>query len=90
METTTLRDAGMDLNGWRLAAEVDSWPSDEDVRPRQAASKKSWWWVVDDQWILSFRELDGYRSVMQQPYSKWMPPSTATVHALRRQQPQAP
>jgi hypothetical protein len=77
-------DAGMDLNGWELAAELDTWPSDQQARPGQRSSLKSWWWVDDDEWVLAFRELDGYRSIYQQPFTKWLPPSQGMIHALQR------
>lgn len=81
-------DAGMDVNGWKLAKQVDSWPTDEDARPGQSDSKKSWWWVVDDEWILSFRRLDGYEVVLKEPYAVWLPPGgERQMLALRRSHP---
>ncbi len=41
-------DGGVEYNGWHLAAELGTWPTIEEARTGQPASRKSWWWVVDD------------------------------------------
>ncbi len=77
-------DGGMEYNGWHSAADFGHWPSDEEARPGQPASRKSWWWVYDDRFIAAFRKLDGYRVKYEMPYDRWLPPSKASVFILER------
>jgi hypothetical protein len=77
-------DAGMDLNGWHNAARLGDWPDDEAVRPGANPGRKSWWWVIDDAWVLSFRELEGFHVVARRPWRSWLPPGEREILALER------
>ncbi len=78
-------DGGMEYNAWHLAPVLGSWPSDEEIKPGQPASRKSWWWVVDDRFVASFRPLDGYRVKQTLPYRRWLPPGDSQVLILERE-----
>lgn len=77
-------DAGMEFGGWNLAAKLDRWPSNDDVRIGRSAEDKSWWWVVDDYYVLSMQPLPGYRIYDEQSYSEWLVPGTAKIYVLER------
>ena len=77
-------DGGVEYNAARLAALLRTAPTDAQARSGQPASAKSWWWVVDDEWIVAFREIDGYAPTDSRRYSRWLPPGEGRVLTLRR------
>ena len=77
-------DGGVEYNGWKLAAELGTWPSMDEARIGQPASRKSWWWVVEDQFVVSFRALDGYRLLRKREYRRWLVPGTGRLLLLER------
>jgi hypothetical protein len=82
--TATEIDGGVEFNAWRLAATLDHWPTDADVRIG-SESRKSWWWVVDDRFVISFRPLRGYAVTRDLPFSRWLVPGHGHVYVLTRQ-----
>jgi len=74
----------MEFNAWHLAATLDRWPSDADVRVGRALTAKSWWWVVDDRFVASFRALPGYTVHRAVQYRRWLPPGEGRVLLLER------
>jgi hypothetical protein len=76
-------DGGVEFNGWHLAATLDRWPSDADVRIGDD-SRPSWWWVVDDRFVVSFAPLRGYAEWRALPYRRWLVPGAGHVYVLQR------
>lgn len=77
-------DGGVEYNGWRLAAELGTWPTMAEARIGQPATRRSWWWVVDDRFVVSFRPLDGYRVAEAGAYRRWLIPGYGRVLLLER------
>ena len=77
-------DGGVEHNAWRLAGELGTWPTKDEARPGQPATRKSWWWVVDDRFIISFRALPGYDVRESIAYPRWLVPGTGSVLVLER------
>jgi hypothetical protein len=77
-------DGGFEYNAERLAAQLGTAPSDAEARRGQSEAKKSWWWVVDDEWVIAFGDLDGYAVADSRTFTRWLPPMTGRVLALRR------
>lgn len=77
-------DGGLEYNAWQLAGELGDWPTTEEVRKGQAHTRKSWWWVIDDRFVLSFRDLPGYDVRKSSAYSRWLVPGTGHVLVLER------
>ena len=78
-------DGGVEYNGWRLAADLGTWPTMEEARVGQPATRRSWWWVVDDRFVVSFRPLDGYRVADERAYRRWLIPGHGRVLLLERE-----
>ncbi|MBI3767341.1 MAG: glycosyltransferase family 39 protein [Deltaproteobacteria bacterium] len=76
-------DGGVEFNAWQLAATLDRWPTDADVRIG-TESRKSWWWVVDDRFVLSFRPLPGYTVARDLTFARWLVPGRGHVYVLAR------
>jgi len=77
-------DGGFEYNADRLAAELRTAPSDAQARRGQSEDTRSWWWVVDDEWIVAFRHLAGYKEVDSRRWTRWLPPGHGTVLLLHR------
>jgi 4-amino-4-deoxy-L-arabinose transferase-like glycosyltransferase len=77
-------DGGFEYNAWHLAAELKTWPSTAEARVGQPRERKSWWWVVDDRYVVSFHELDGYRIVATFTYPHWLGKAPGRVLMLER------
>jgi len=77
-------DGGVEYNAWHLAASLWTWPTAEEARPGKPASQRSWWWVVDDRFVLAFRELEGYDVVREMSYLRLLVPGTGRVLVLER------
>ncbi|CAN7337518.1 glycosyltransferase family 39 protein [Phenylobacterium sp. LjRoot219] len=67
-------DGGFEYNGLRA------------YRPDYVATPgKSWWWVADDQYIVTFGPVRGYRQLSAYPYRTWSPPARRTILVLERE-----
>ena len=66
-------DGGYEFNGWYCYS--------ADYRPPPA---KSWWWVHDDQYLVAAGPVEGYETVREFGYSRWLPPRRARILLLRR------
>jgi len=77
-------DGGVEYNAWRLAHDLGTWPTTEEARPGQPASKRSWWWVVDDRYVVTFRSLEGYALKARRQYQRWLVPGHGRVLLLER------
>ncbi len=69
-------DGGLEVNGLYLY----------DAHYRTTAGK-SWWWVHDDQYVISFSVLPGYRLDTSIDVDEWLPPFQSKVLVLRRLAP---
>ncbi len=78
-------DGGFEFNAWHLAPTFGHWPTDEEARVGQPADRRSWWWVVDDRFVVSFRELPGYDVHAAVPFTRWLVPGEGHVFVLQRQ-----
>ncbi len=83
-------DGGFEFNAWHLAKASGRAPTDAEVVIGHESSAKSWWWVIDDEYVISTRELDGYDIHAHHIYRRALPPGEATVYALRRRDPLQP
>ncbi|HEX6386756.1 MAG TPA: hypothetical protein VF177_18975, partial [Anaerolineae bacterium] len=66
-------DGGFEFNGW--------YSYDPAYRHLPG---KSWWWVHNDEYVLSFGPLEGYRAVERHSYQQWIPFRTGNIFVLRR------
>lgn len=66
-------DGGLEVNGLYLY----------DPHYRRVPGK-SWWWVQSDEYMIAFSRLPGYRVDSSIEVSRWLPPFSSTVFALKR------
>lgn len=67
-------DGGYEFNGWFLF--------DPGYKP---VPGKSWWWVDQDDYIVSFSPLHGYRELRSVRFSPWLPTKMDRVRVLRKE-----
>ena len=79
-------DGGFEFNAWRFAPTGYAGPTNEEARPGQPQSQRSWWWVTDDRFLLSFRPLGGYTVHRRLPFQRWLLPGTGQVFILERRE----
>jgi hypothetical protein len=77
-------DGGMEFNAWHLAKRVGRSPTDADVVIGQAADRKSWWWVIDDEYVISMHPLARYEIAATAVYPRWLLAGMGTIHVLVR------
>jgi hypothetical protein len=68
-----LIDGGFEFNGTHLYR--------EDF---QKVPGKSWWWVQDDEYIVAFSRIPGYRVVNRQLWDRWLFGRQERIYTLRR------
>jgi hypothetical protein len=66
-------DGGFEFNGW--------YNYDPEYR---STGSKSWWWVNDDEYILSFGTLPGYRTMKSYTYERWLFMTSGEILDLKR------
>jgi 4-amino-4-deoxy-L-arabinose transferase-like glycosyltransferase len=66
-------DGGFEFNGLNLY--------DPEFRTTR---DKSWWWVHNDTYLLTFGAVQGYSTIKEYPYKKWMPPADASIYLLQK------
>jgi len=66
-------DGGFEFNGLNLY--------DPDYVQKE---NKSYWWIEDDEFVVSFGPIIGYKEINRFPFKRWLPPETAYVHILKR------
>lgn len=66
-------DGGFEFNGWYLY--------DPKYKP---SGTKSDWWVIDNEYLLSFGDMDGFERYKEYNYSRWLPPSEGKILVLKR------
>jgi 4-amino-4-deoxy-L-arabinose transferase-like glycosyltransferase len=65
-------DGGFEFNGWYIGK---YFPLDRG---------KSWWYVDDDEYIVSFGNIDGYTIMKQYPYQNYFPYEIRNMYILHR------
>jgi hypothetical protein len=68
-------DGGFEFNGYYAYSDT-----------ADARDDKSWWWVDDDEYLLAFQEVPGYRSIRRYPYLRWMPARVDAIQVLAHPQ----
>ena len=77
-------DGGLEYNGWHVAPELDTWPSDEDSRRGQDEKKKSWWWVVEDNYQILFSKPEKGDALETETYDRWLLPGEGRIFAIKK------
>ncbi len=72
-------DGGFEFNGSRLYREG-----------YQEIPGKSWWWVQDDEYVIAFAPLPGYRVVNRHPWDRWLVRRQELIYTLHRVEAGAP
>jgi len=65
-------DGGYEYNGWMLGSTISSIPD------------KSWWYVIDDEYMLSFGPVAGYKEIKRFSYCSYLPSGTGAILILQR------
>ncbi|MES1165995.1 MAG: hypothetical protein ABUR63_09560 [Verrucomicrobiota bacterium] len=55
-----------------------------DVR---GAPGKSWWWVCDDEYRITFSNMQDYKEVARYPFRGWLPRRADRILVIRRRSP---
>lgn len=66
-------DGGFEFNGWHR-------PTQQKEQP----GPRSDWWVVDDEYVVAFGNMEGYKKMTGFPYTRWLPPGVDSVFVLKR------
>jgi 4-amino-4-deoxy-L-arabinose transferase-like glycosyltransferase len=66
-------DGGFEFNGWH-----------RPTQQKEQNGPKSDWWVVDDEYVVTFGNMDGYKKMSSFPYTRWLPPGVDSVFVLKR------
>ncbi|MBK8564525.1 MAG: glycosyltransferase family 39 protein [Saprospiraceae bacterium] len=66
-------DGGFEFNGWHRPTPI-----------KDQNGPKSDWWVVDDEYVVAFGNMDGYKKMTGFPYTRWLPPGVDSVFVLKR------
>lgn len=69
-------DGGPAFNGYYLFDNTMDWQEDP--------GRKSWWWVKDDEFLVAFGPVRGYRIVREYSYSRWLGAGAGTICVLER------
>jgi hypothetical protein len=72
-------DGGFEFNGPHLYS--------EDF---QKVPGKSWWWVRDDEYIVAFSRIPGYRVVNSHRWDRWLFRRPGLIYTLRRLEARPP
>lgn len=67
-------DGGFEFNGWH-----------KTQTERNENSMKSWWWVKEDDYIVTFGEMDGFNKIKAFPYDRWLSPAQDSILVLEKQ-----
>jgi hypothetical protein len=66
-------DGGFEFNGWY------AYDAGYHISP-----SKSWWWVDNDDYVISFGPISGYREIRRYPFKKLIPPEEGNIFVLQR------
>lgn len=66
-------DGGFEFNGWYM------------YNPRYVEQKgKSYWWVENDDYVISFGPIIGYKAIKSFPYKRWIPFGQGKIFILQK------
>ena len=71
-------DGGFEFNEWHLS-HFYTWKMTDDPN-----KKGRFWPVVDDEYIVTVTEIEGYEMFKQLKYKRWLPPGKHNINVLRR------
>lgn len=72
-------DGGFEFNGWYLKTGF----LDKSNYSRE--KNKSWWWVKNNnKYVVAMGPIEGFETVKEYKYSRWLPPQSAGIYVLRR------
>ena len=71
-------DGGFEFNEWHLS-HLYTWNMTDDPN-----KKGRFWPVVDDEYIVTVTEIEGYEVYKQFKYRRWLPPRKHSINVLRR------
>jgi hypothetical protein len=66
-------DGGFEFNGTHLYSE-----------DYEGIPGKSWWWVQDDEYVIAFAPIPGYRVVNRVPWYRWLSRRQELIYTLHR------
>ncbi len=66
-------DGGFEFNAWYLC--------DPNYRP---SPEKSWCWVTNDDFMIAFGPVPGYKEMKRYHFQRWLPPGEGTILILRK------
>lgn len=70
-------DAGFEYNAWNNAGPYN--------KPPQKINEKSWWWVTDDEYVISFGDIPGYKKLKAYPYFQLLTFQNGSIFILKRE-----
>ncbi|MGP8216517.1 MAG: ArnT family glycosyltransferase [Bacteroidia bacterium] len=68
-------DGGYEFNGWEVDANFPKNPDNP---------KRSWWFVNDDEYVVAFKNFEGYTIIKQFPYRNLVPYEMKNIYVLHR------
>ena len=71
-------DGGFEFNEWHLS-HLYTWNMTNDPN-----KKGRFWPVVDDEYIVTVIEIEGYNVYKEYKYKKWLPPGKYSIYILKR------
>ena len=71
-------DGGFEFNEWHLS-HLYIWKMTDDPR-----KKGRFWPVVDDEYIVTVTEIEGYDVYKEFKYRRWLPPGNHSINVLKR------
>lgn len=70
-------DGGFEFNGWYLYN-----PQYNFYKKRKR--QEVWWWVKQDDYVISFSQIDGYKTIKQYYLKNWLPFKTDSILVLEK------
>ena len=71
-------DGGFEFNEWHFS-HLYTWKMTDDPR-----KKGRFWPVVDDEYIVTVTEIEGYDVYKEFKYRRWLPPGNHSINVLKR------
>ncbi len=77
-------DGGFEFNGWYTYEYALENLSEDDIRHPGKKDAVSWWFIVDDEYIVSFSEIESYITIKKLEYKSYLFPGKQYVYVLKR------
>jgi len=65
-------DGGFEYNGWHKPG------------PYGHRAGRSWWWVDEEDYIVTFGDMEGFTKEKGYPYQRWLPPGVDSIYVLKK------